>query len=403
MASVSSAAGLSRRGRNANCARSITSAYSRRVRNCHPCRISSSAARTAAAPACGSSVASSSTGSGRNAENSAASSSFARGLTANHDRSERPILPQPERPTLGELEQRDESRQRVHQAGALAHDVAPSELGALGEQRLDLRGRTLHVERPRHHAVQHRLGNQRNHPLRRREQIVQLDHQGRGRARRRLGGEAPPELLRAPRGCLRQPLHELADLLVLEQPAHQLGPGILPLVVAEAARQQQVKRARELLELDDEAGLLLGHGGRCSHETPGSAKPPTRLHPRRMSAWTGHRNGVSSVGTNARTKKIGMNPNAYSCRNRSPARGGSSWYRTWLPSSGGIGIRLKNASTRLSVIPYSSMRWKMARLACSPGRPSPNRPIKGNSAAQTRNSARFMAIPARDTIPSPFR
>src|SRR2546421_397286 len=42
IASVSSAAGLSRRGRSANCARSIASAYSRRVRNCHPCAISTS-------------------------------------------------------------------------------------------------------------------------------------------------------------------------------------------------------------------------------------------------------------------------------------------------------------------------------------------------------------------------
>src|SRR5256886_16129809 len=42
MASVSSAAGESRRGRKANWARSRASAYSRRVRNCHPCAISTS-------------------------------------------------------------------------------------------------------------------------------------------------------------------------------------------------------------------------------------------------------------------------------------------------------------------------------------------------------------------------
>jgi len=38
-----------------------------------------------------------------------------------------------------------------------------------------------------------------------------------------------------------QPIHELADLLVLEQPSHQLGARVFPLVVAEAARQQQLR------------------------------------------------------------------------------------------------------------------------------------------------------------------
>src|SRR5712692_6714173 len=42
IASVSSAAGDRRRGRSANCARSMVSAYSRRVRNCHPSAISTS-------------------------------------------------------------------------------------------------------------------------------------------------------------------------------------------------------------------------------------------------------------------------------------------------------------------------------------------------------------------------
>ena len=106
-----------------------------------------------------------------------------------------------------------------------------------------------------------------------------------------------------------QPVHQFTDLLVLQQPAHQLGARILPFVIAETAReqqlrldaqqarghfeiigglvesqliddgekligdlgdwqigdvdfvfademQQQVERARKLLQLDDEPGLL---------------------------------------------------------------------------------------------------------------------------------------------------
>src|SRR2546429_1646783 len=149
MASVSSAAGESRRGRSANWARSIASAYSRRVRNCHPCAISTSstpwsraanasrssasAACTATSPSPGSSVRSSSTVSGRDDANSAASNSFARGLTADLDRGERSLLMYAQGPALGQLQQRDEHRQHVDDRGPLSHDVEPAELRALGE------------------------------------------------------------------------------------------------------------------------------------------------------------------------------------------------------------------------------------------------------------------------------
>src|SRR5205809_3084835 len=152
MASVSSAAGESRRGRKANWARSIASAYSRRVRNCHPCaisisstpwssaayasRISRRAVRTAASPACGSRVSRSSTVSGRDAANSAASSSRARGLTLDQDRLEGYGLPERERPALGELQQGDEGGEHVHDGRPFADHVEPLELLALGEQRL---------------------------------------------------------------------------------------------------------------------------------------------------------------------------------------------------------------------------------------------------------------------------
>src|SRR5438552_126474 len=174
MASVSSAAGLSRRGRSANCARSIASAYSRRERNCHPCAISISstpwspvanasrssarAARTAAVPAGGSSVSRSSTVSGRAEANSAASMSFARGLTADLNQGERPLLVNVQRTALRELEQGDERGQDVHDRGTLPHDVAPPERRPLAEPRLNALRRPFHVQRPRNPTVQHRLG-----------------------------------------------------------------------------------------------------------------------------------------------------------------------------------------------------------------------------------------------------
>src|SRR6266436_8020451 len=232
IASVSSAAGLKRRGRSANWARSIASAYSRRVRNCQPCAISisstpwspvanasrssASAPRTAAAPACGSRVASSSTVRGRAEANRAASISCARGLTPDLNRGERPLLVNVQRAALGELQQGDERGQDIYDGGSLPHDVAPPEHRTLGEQRLDALDRALHVERPWYHAVQHRLGNERDHPLRRRQQIVQVDHERRRGRRGWLGREPTPELLRPARRRRPQPLHQLADLLVLE-------------------------------------------------------------------------------------------------------------------------------------------------------------------------------------------
>src|SRR5205807_95860 len=175
MASVSSAAGESRRGRKANWARSMASAYSRRVRNCHPCAISTSSTPWSWA-------------------------AYASRISASP----------------------------AWTAAALPRRQQP----------LDPRGRALHVERAWHHTVQYRLGDERDHPLRRGEQVVQLDHQrGRGRLGR-LGPEAAPELLGAPRRSLPQPLYQLPDLLVLEQPAHQLGAWILPFVLSQPARQQ---------------------------------------------------------------------------------------------------------------------------------------------------------------------
>src|SRR6267378_1348573 len=173
MASVSSAAGDRRRGRSANCARSIVSAYSRRVRNCHASAISTSstpwssvyelassasAARTAPSLTSGSSDASSSSVSGRDAANNAASSSFARGCTIDHHGAERLLLRQRQGTALRELEQRDERREDIHERRLWANCFRPSERLVFFQQSQDPRGRAFHVERPRHHAMQHRLG-----------------------------------------------------------------------------------------------------------------------------------------------------------------------------------------------------------------------------------------------------
>src|SRR2546422_1172669 len=257
IASVSSAAGDSRRGRSANCARSIVSAYSRRVRTCHPsaistsstpcsslyaARSSASAVRTALSPAMGSSEPSSSSVSGRDAANSAASSSFARDCTRDHHRTERFGLRQRERAAFGELEEGDKRRQHVHKRCLRADRVAPAERLALGEQRLDPRGRALDVERARHDAVvQVRIGDERDDALGSGKQIVQIDLQRRRRrvGRRRFVAAAEP--LRARIGGMAKPVDELANLLVLEQAAYQLGTWVFPFVVAEPARQQHLR------------------------------------------------------------------------------------------------------------------------------------------------------------------
>src|SRR5881392_27215 len=396
MASVSSAAGESRRGRSANWARSMASAYSRRVRNCHPwaistsstpwsaaakpSRSSASAAWTAASPAVGSRVRSSSTVSGRDDANSAASNSFARGLTADLDRGEGSLLVHAQGPTLGELQESDEHGEHVDECGTRAHDVQPAELRALDEQRLQLRGRPLHIERPGYDAVQHRLRDERDHPLRRGQEVVQLDDERRRRGGRRLGTEPAPQLLGAPGRRLAQPLDQLADLLVLEQPPHQLGPRIFPLVVSQPPRQQhlrldpqeprrhlevvrrlvqpqlvdhreeligdlrdrqvgdvelvlvnqvqqQIQGARELLQLDDEAGLVLHDGTpRRAHEgnAPGErAKPPTSARPTLMSWVAGHSSTCSAPGNTQMSNTTGMKPSACSWRYLRPAPGGS--------------------------------------------------------------------------------
>src|SRR5687768_13872053 len=175
MASVSSAAGDNRRGRSANCARSIVSAYSPRVRNCHPSAISTSstlwswlnsawssaiASRMPLSPACGSSDASSSIVSGRDAANSAASSSFVRGCTPDHHRAEGFGLLERQGAALGELEERDERGQHVDERGLRTDRLRPTERLVLLEQGMNPGGGSLDVERPRHDAVQHRLGDE---------------------------------------------------------------------------------------------------------------------------------------------------------------------------------------------------------------------------------------------------
>ena len=67
---------------------------------------------------------------------------------------------------------------------------------------------------------------------------------------------AAGELLRAPLGGAAHPDGDLADLLVLEQPPHQLRARILPAVLLRAARQQHLR-----LEAHQPAGHVEVVGG----------------------------------------------------------------------------------------------------------------------------------------------
>ena len=133
IASVSSAAPVSRGVRTANCARSIASARDGRVRICQPPAIStsstpccpksssslssSSAVRTSASVASASSVASSSTVSGRGALNSAASISWERGFTADHHGGKGGVLGNAQQAASREFEQGEQGGQHVHDRG----------------------------------------------------------------------------------------------------------------------------------------------------------------------------------------------------------------------------------------------------------------------------------------------
>src|SRR5436309_3117912 len=251
MASVSSAAGESRRGRSANCARSIASAYSRCVRNCHPCAISISstpwspvakafrsstrAARTAAAPACGSRVTNSSTVSGRAEANSAASTSFARGLTA-----DLLVLRYP-----------------AHQLGARILPLVVAHVPGQEHLRLDPQQPGRHLEVVRR-LVQPQLVNDR-------EELV-------GDLRDRQVGDV--------------------DLVLTDQV------------------QQQIQGARELLELDDEAGLVLSRGRKGGHEATPIRSPPTTARPRLISWSAGHRKTLMTPGASQRIRRSGSMPSA---------------------------------------------------------------------------------------------
>ena len=82
--------------------------------------------------------------------------------------------------------------------------------------------------------------------------------------------------------------------------------------------QQQVERAGEFLQLDDEASTRAGHDG-----TPfGRRVPATRCNatPRRCTA--GQRKKSITPGSRKLTAKIGKNPKRWSCRYCIPRPGG---------------------------------------------------------------------------------
>src|SRR3954471_1873291 len=141
IANVSSAAPDRRAGRAANCARSIASVYSARVRICQPppistsstpwpstsydSRISSSAACSCARDASESRVASSSVAIGRALANSAASSSFASGVTRDFHVGEWFRLRHAQLAELGQLEKAEQRRENLPRLGAVFDDVRP--------------------------------------------------------------------------------------------------------------------------------------------------------------------------------------------------------------------------------------------------------------------------------------
>src|SRR2546430_17708692 len=86
--------------------------------------------------------------------------------------------------------------------------------------------------------------------------------------------------------------------------------GDVDLVLADQM-EQQVERAGELLQLDDEAVLVLGRGWERGHDAgrpPGNAYRPTTDQPSCSSALAGHRNGVKSAGANQRIRNSGSMP-----------------------------------------------------------------------------------------------
>src|SRR6478752_3469992 len=99
-------------------------------------------------------VCSSSTVRGRLALKSAASKSWESGVTADDHVGEGRRLVEVEEPALGEFQKGEEGAQHVHDVGALTQRLAPAELGAVGEERLDAGGGPFDIQRTRHHPVQ---------------------------------------------------------------------------------------------------------------------------------------------------------------------------------------------------------------------------------------------------------
>src|SRR5256885_15237633 len=74
--------------------------------------------------------------------------------------------------------------------------------------------------------------------------------------------------------------------------------------------QQQIQGARELLELDDEAGLVLSRGRKRRHEAAPIRRPPTTASPRLLRCWAGHRKTSITPGASQRIKRSGSMPSA---------------------------------------------------------------------------------------------
>src|SRR5688572_7456962 len=257
-ARVSSAAPDRRCGRAANCARSIASVNSGRVRICHPSpsstsstpcpfawyvsRISPNAARTAAGDASASRPASSSTGTGRLLAKSAASSSLARGFTCDHQGSEGGGLAESELTAPGQFQECEECRQHLPRLCRGTNHVVPARPGAQFEHGADGTYRTVDVEGARNDVVQVRLTRKSQHAINCCKQLTERERQRRRRWLNRLRRGPRPGESRAPiLGHAGEVVRDLANLLVFEQPPDEFRARIFPRLVALVPRKQHLR------------------------------------------------------------------------------------------------------------------------------------------------------------------
>jgi hypothetical protein len=104
--------------------------------------------------------------------------------------------------------------------------------------------------------MQHGKGDSREHPVNGGEQIEKVECEWRRRKRGRRRQVPTSELLGSPLRRSPHPDGHLTDLLILEQPPHQLSPRVLPAVFLLAPGKQHLR-----LEPHEAAGHVQVVGG----------------------------------------------------------------------------------------------------------------------------------------------